>query len=112
MTRLLHLVGPGGAGKTTVGPVLARRLGWSFIDLDERFLGRHGDIAGCIETHGHARYARRNLALYFDIQRSLATPAVLALFLRQTHVRARRRAFGVHDARISNTSPLVGVAFS
>lgn len=40
----IHLVGPGGAGKSTVGHALARRLGVAFIDLDEEFKARTGDI--------------------------------------------------------------------
>jgi len=44
MPTVLHLIGPGGAGKTTVGPHLARRLGWQFVDLDERFMSREGSI--------------------------------------------------------------------
>jgi len=34
--RVLFLVGFMGAGKTTVGQALARRLGWEFEDLDDR----------------------------------------------------------------------------
>jgi shikimate kinase len=29
------LVGFMGAGKSTVGPLVAQRLGWSFLDLDD-----------------------------------------------------------------------------
>ena len=32
----IFLVGFMGAGKSTVGPLLATRLGWDFIDLDEQ----------------------------------------------------------------------------
>ena len=32
--RRIWLVGLSGAGKSTVGPILARRLGYSFVDLD------------------------------------------------------------------------------
>ena len=35
----IYLVGFMGAGKTTVGRLLARRLGWTFIDLDEAIEG-------------------------------------------------------------------------
>ena len=35
-TRVIFLVGFMGAGKTTVGQALARRLGWPFEDLDDR----------------------------------------------------------------------------
>ena len=34
---MIRLVGPGGAGKTTTGALLAQRVGMPFIDLDERF---------------------------------------------------------------------------
>lgn len=42
-TAPIHLVGPGGAGKSTVGVALARRLGVAFLDLDEQFKARAGD---------------------------------------------------------------------
>ncbi len=38
--RLVILVGFMGAGKSTVGAVLSRRLGWPFEDLDERIQAR------------------------------------------------------------------------
>lgn len=38
----LHLVGFMGAGKSTVGRLLARRLLWSFVDLDA-LIERHAD---------------------------------------------------------------------
>jgi len=36
----IFLVGFMGAGKSTVGPMLARRLGWEFIDLDQEVENR------------------------------------------------------------------------
>ena len=39
-TRVIFLVGFMGAGKTTVGQALARRLGWQFEDLDEKIQAR------------------------------------------------------------------------
>ena len=43
------LTGFMGAGKTTVGPLVARRLGWDFLDLDdeiirETLLTRRGEL--------------------------------------------------------------------
>lgn len=32
---VIVLMGPAGAGKTTVGTVLAERLGWTFVDADD-----------------------------------------------------------------------------
>jgi shikimate kinase len=40
--RSIWLVGSSGAGKSTVGPILARRLGWDFIDLDAEIERRTG----------------------------------------------------------------------
>jgi shikimate kinase len=39
-TDKLYLVGFMGAGKTTVGRALSRRIGWPFIDIDERIESR------------------------------------------------------------------------
>jgi shikimate kinase len=35
LSSRLVLIGPRGSGKTTVGRILAAKLGWSFIDADE-----------------------------------------------------------------------------
>ncbi|MCP3022892.1 shikimate kinase [Cupriavidus basilensis] len=79
MTSVLHLVGPGGAGKTSVGPVLAQRLGWQFIDLDERFMSFEGNVGAFIATLGYVGYAKQNIAVYRRVRCSLAAPTVLAL---------------------------------
>lgn len=79
MTPIVHLVGPGGAGKSSAGPFLAQRLGWQFIDLDERFMSREGSISASIEASGYRGYAERNVAVYRATKHSLAAPSVLAL---------------------------------
>lgn len=38
----VYLIGYMAAGKTTVGRILADRLGWHFVDLDEAFAEIHG----------------------------------------------------------------------
>ena len=38
----IYLIGYMGAGKTTVGRMLADKLGWHFVDLDEAFKEIHG----------------------------------------------------------------------
>ena len=38
----IYLIGYMGAGKTTVGRMLADKLGWHFVDLDEAFYRIHG----------------------------------------------------------------------
>ena len=42
MTYPIYLIGYMGAGKTTVGRLLAERLGWHFVDLDDAFHEIHG----------------------------------------------------------------------
>jgi len=43
------LVGPGGAGKSTIGALLAERLALPFVDLDAWFAARGGDISEYID---------------------------------------------------------------
>lgn len=76
---VVQLIGPGGAGKTTVGRALAGLLGWPFVDLDAEFMSREGDVARCMATHGYLGYARRNLAVHRDLRSAFATPTVYAL---------------------------------
>lgn len=42
MSRLIVLTGPMGSGKTTVGRLLASRLGVPMLDSDEQILAAHG----------------------------------------------------------------------
>lgn len=49
----IYLIGYMAAGKTTVGRLLAGRLGWHFVDLDEAFAEIHGQTpAEFIREHG------------------------------------------------------------
>jgi shikimate kinase len=61
---MVRLVGPGGAGKTTTGALLAARLGVSFVDLDRCFSERVGHISEFIKEHGYDNYARENIENY------------------------------------------------
>jgi shikimate kinase len=76
---VVQLVGPGGAGKTTVGLALASQLDWAFVDLDREFMAREGDIAGFMAAHGYAGYARRNLAVHAEVRGAFTVPTVYAL---------------------------------
>lgn len=74
-----HLIGPGGAGKTTAGPLLAGRLGWCFMDLDRAFIAREGDVATYMAVHGYEGYAQRNVDIYLEAMRMCTAPPVFAL---------------------------------
>ena len=64
---MIQLVGPGGAGKTTIGTALAERLGVRFVDLDAEFAARHGNISTYLDAHGYEAYAAENVGLYLDL---------------------------------------------
>ena len=64
---MIQLIGPGGAGKSTVGAALATRLGCPFRDLDREFERRRADIDAFIGAHGYDAYARENVAVYLEL---------------------------------------------
>ena len=76
---MIQLVGPGGAGKTTVGLALAKRLGIAFVDLDEQFTVRLGDISTYLRAHEYQAYAAQNIQVCLDTLESLTEEAVIAL---------------------------------
>ncbi len=56
----IYLVGLMGAGKTTVGKALAKRLGWQFHDSDHEIAARTGvSIPTIFEIEGEAGFRRR-----------------------------------------------------
>lgn len=58
---MIWLIGPGGAGKSSAGPLLAEHLGLPFRDLDVEFATRFGDIDEFIGAQGYLAYARANV---------------------------------------------------
>lgn len=53
---IVVLVGPMGAGKTSVGRQVAKRLGVGFIDTDKRIVAAHGPISGVFEKYGESHF--------------------------------------------------------
>ncbi len=73
----LFLVGMMGAGKTTVGRRLARRLERPFVDADRELEARLGvPIPTIFELEGEAGFRRREAAIIDEL--SLRAPIVLA----------------------------------
>ena len=55
----IYLVGFMGSGKSTVGRELARRMGWSFFDIDDEIeAAERMAISGIFETRGEAEFRR------------------------------------------------------
>jgi shikimate kinase len=76
---MIQLIGPGGAGKSTIGALLAERLDVTFLDLDRHVVGRVGDISEYISRHGYEPYARENVEAYCSVFREGIRPGVVAL---------------------------------
>ncbi|PID66535.1 MAG: shikimate kinase [Gammaproteobacteria bacterium] len=68
MSKNIILIGPMGAGKTTVGRKLAQYLKCPFVDVDEVIEKRLGvSITTIFETEGEAKFRQRELAILGDI---------------------------------------------
>lgn len=66
----LYLIGYRCSGKTTLGRALARRLGWSFVDMDDVIVAESGtSIADMVAAHGWDYFRAEELALLNRISR-------------------------------------------
>jgi shikimate kinase len=60
LPRCIVLTGFMGSGKSTVGPLLAQRLGWSFVDVDDVIEAEAGTtIAEIFARHGEAAFRKQ-----------------------------------------------------
>lgn len=67
-TTSIYLVGLMGAGKTTVGRALARRLGKSFVDSDHEIEARTGvPVATVFELEGEAGFRAREAQVIAEL---------------------------------------------
>ncbi|HEY9034699.1 MAG TPA: shikimate kinase AroK [Pseudomonadales bacterium] len=77
MSKSLILVGPMGAGKTTIGKLLAQELNLPFKDIDHIIVERCGaDIPWIFDVEGEAGFRRREHQVLQDVL--AAEPAVIA----------------------------------
>ena len=73
------LIGMMGSGKTTVGRIVAERLGWDFVDSDAEVVSSTGmTVAELFETRGEAGFRKEESRV---LRESLAgtTPMVLSV---------------------------------
>lgn len=75
--KILLLLGPGGAGKSSLGTKLAPLLNRNLVDLDEEFRHRRGDISAFLAGEGYDRYKIENSMLAADIVAEAAAPTLL-----------------------------------
>jgi len=74
----IHLIGPGGAGKSTVAPHLAALLERPVFDLDRAFEIARGDIDDFLRAHGYDAYAAANVETYLAARPEGGAVAVLS----------------------------------
>jgi shikimate kinase len=72
--RPIVVIGPMGAGKSSVGKKLAKALGRTFVDSDRVFVRRHGVIADYFASHGEESFRALERDVVAD---SLADPATV-----------------------------------
>lgn len=66
----VFLVGMMGAGKTTVGKLLAQALGWRFIDADRELEARNGvPVTTIFELEGEEGFRKRESTLIDELTR-------------------------------------------
>jgi shikimate kinase len=110
---MIRLIGPGGAGKSTIGALLAERLNVPFLDLDRHLAGRVGDISEYINRHGYDTYARENVEAYCSLFRGGIRPDVLALSSGfMTYASDIHLEYGVVQPRLAGHGPTLFAGLS
>jgi len=80
--RALFLVGFMGAGKSSVGRALGERLGWTFVDLDERIERREGrTIAELFRNWGEQKFRRAERAALRELLQELQNGSAMIVAL-------------------------------
>lgn len=76
----IALVGPPAAGKSTIGRLLADRLGLPLTDTDAEIVSRHGPIAEIFAGRGEARFREiEREAVRRCLRRLLDRPGIVSL---------------------------------
>lgn len=54
--NIISLIGMTGCGKTSVGKILAKKLGAAFVDLDDEIVARYGVVRDIFEKYGEGYF--------------------------------------------------------
>lgn len=73
----IFLIGPGGAGKSTVGKILSTLIGYQAIDLDDEFCERVLNIREYIKHYGYESYLEQNSMLLSELLKEYAEHNIL-----------------------------------
>jgi shikimate kinase len=78
MQKNIFFIGPASVGKTTIGKLLAKKIGYSFVDIDKEFCERIELIPKYIKTNGYAGYSEANSLLTDTLIQENPTSTVFA----------------------------------
>jgi shikimate kinase len=79
LAPLLVLIGFMGAGKSTLGRLLAMQLGCPLVDLDTEIASAHGSIPDLFSTYGESGFRAIEHHHLDRVLPNLARPSILAL---------------------------------
>lgn len=66
--KMIYLIGPMGAGKSTIGRMLAQKMGLSFLDIDREIEERSGvSIAWIFDKEGEEGFRQRETAVIKEL---------------------------------------------
>jgi shikimate kinase len=98
--RSVFLIGMMGAGKSTIGRLLAEAIGFEFVDADRELESRSGvTIPTIFEIEGEAGFRRREAALLEELtarQRIVLATGGGAVLEPQTRQRLRERGLVIY----------------
>lgn len=100
--RCLVLIGPMGAGKTSVGRRVAKTLGASFTDTDSLIVREHGPIADIFRDRGESHF--RELE-HRAVESALTSGGVVALGGGAVLDARTRELLASHDVVYLSVSP-------
>jgi len=111
--RNLFLIGPMGAGKTTIGELLAKEMGWGFLDCDREMERRTGcRISDIFAKEGETVFRRREKKLLAELAGSekniLATGGGAVLDSENRALMQRRGRIAYLHAPVSELARRVG----
>ena len=78
-SELVFIVGPGSAGKTTTGKLLAEKLSYGFIDVDQVFNSRIAPIPEYAKQYGYPKYCEANSQLVDELLEEFPKRIVMPL---------------------------------
>jgi shikimate kinase len=76
LDRPVAMIGPMGAGKSSIGKKLSRRLGVGFLDTDRLIVQRHGPVAEIFARDGEPRFRELERD---EVGEALASTGVVSL---------------------------------